>query len=129
MNVEIDTIKQLLTKAAISYVSGPEATAFAELCVRTHLRKSPRMNPLQEAIDDIEAWRLLSKDNAGIGPDRMVDKAGVILYDFNRLPPSLKILEIHDALEKSESDRSGDGSIGSIETAYRRQVMRLTDRD
>ena len=116
MNVEIDTIKQLLTKAASAHVKEPEASTFADLCVRTHLKKSPRMNPLQEAIDDIKSWRLLSEDNADVGPDRMIDKAGVTLYNFNRLPPSLKIMEIHDALER-KARRNGIAAAGIFNSA------------
>jgi ureidoglycolate dehydrogenase (NAD+) len=96
MLASIDDIKEKLTAAASTCVSGPEAAYFAELGIDTHLRKAPRMNPLQEAIDDIKKWRSLE----GSRVQTIEGRGSVLLLDFDGLPPSLKIKYIHDELEK-----------------------------
>lgn len=96
MSHTIEQITSLLKQAAAKYVSEEEAQTFAELYTQNHLRKSPRMNPLQEAVDDLKIW----KEH----PDRsfkvVQDKQGVLILDLNGLAPSVKIHEIHGQLEK-----------------------------
>jgi ureidoglycolate dehydrogenase (NAD+) len=95
MQVSLEEIKSLLTAAAAKFVTQPEAAYYAELTLETHLKKSPRMNPVAEALPELEAWR----DNPGKQMTTVHEKAGVALYDFAGLAPALKIKPIHDGLE------------------------------
>jgi len=116
MKAKIDSMEQLLAQAAGRYVSKEEAKAFANLYVETHLKKSPRMNPLQEAVNDIQAWQKVLEKNKDLKPDRIVDKPGIMLYDFNKLPPSLKIKEIQDQLE-NKARKNGIAAAGLMNSA------------
>lgn len=95
MNHTINEIKSLLARAAGRFVSEPEAQLFAELYTETHLRKAPRMNPLQEALADLKVWQAASRREPAV----VQDKNGVLILDMNGLAPSLKIKHIHDELE------------------------------
>lgn len=95
MTHTVEQVKELLSRAAGRYVSKPEARLFAELYTETHLRKAPRMNPLQEALADLKVWQAASRREPAI----VQDKAGVLILDMHGLAPSLKIKYIHDELE------------------------------
>ena len=115
MKVPIEKVEHLLAAAAGRFVSTGEAETFAKLCMDTHLRKFPRMNPLQEAVSDIQAWQSSSAENKN-GPDLIIEKPGIILYDFNQLPPSLKIEEIQSNLEK-KARKNGIAAAGIVNSA------------
>jgi len=94
--VKIKHVGELLEAAAGRFVSEAEAAYFAELYIESHLRKYPRMNPIEEALDDLKVWEKAT--NHSIITD--LDKEGVLLLDFNGLAPTLKIKYVHDELEK-----------------------------
>ena len=107
MRANIDDIQRQLTLAASNCVSEAEAAYFAGLSVNTHLRKAPRMNPLQEALDDIQKWQELRGKNI----QAITDRESILLLDFNGLPPAIKIKYIHDELEK-RARRNGMAAVG-----------------
>lgn len=94
MQMDIRTIEKQLAAAARRFVSPEEADYFSSLYVETHLNKSPRMNPLAEAVGDLEVW----DKQTGHEVTTLVDKGAVTVMDFNGLAPSLKIKSIHDTL-------------------------------
>lgn len=96
MRISIGDVKAQLTTAASKYISADEAAYFADLSVDTHLRKAPRLNPLQEAVSDIQVWGKLHDRKV----KTLVDKDSVLLLDFDGLAPALKFKYIHDELEK-----------------------------
>lgn len=96
MRVKIKDIREILASAANIFISDQEAVYFAELYLDTHLRKSPRMNPIGEALDDIKVWE--EATNRSIDIDE--PKPAVLMVDFKGLAPALKIKYIHDELEK-----------------------------
>ncbi len=96
MQISLNQLKQMLVKAANVYLSDAEADYFATLWLETHLKKAPRMNPLQEAVDDLKVWR----DQLDRQIETVVKKPGACLINFNKLAPSLKIKQIHDDLEQ-----------------------------
>jgi ureidoglycolate dehydrogenase (NAD+) len=96
MRIPISEVKQGLETAASHFVSREEATYFADLYVNTHLRKSPRMSPLNEALTDLMVWG----DNAGAAVETIVDKESALLLNFNGLAPSLRLKWAHDELQK-----------------------------
>jgi hypothetical protein len=53
--------------------------------METHLKKSPRMNPLAEAVADLTAWEKLNGHEVTL----LVDKGAVTVMDFNGLRPHL----------------------------------------
>jgi LDH2 family malate/lactate/ureidoglycolate dehydrogenase len=108
----IDQAKQLLAQAAGRYVSVPEAELFADLYTETHLRKSPRMNPLQEALADLKVWQ----DHPIRSFSTIRDNQGVLILDANGLAPSLKIRHIHDELE-TRARKYGLAAVGLKNTA------------
>jgi len=73
MQMMLSEIITKLTRAAEQFVSPDEARYFAELYLQSHLKKAPRMTPLQEAIDDLKNWR----DNRGHAIDAIVEKPGI----------------------------------------------------
>jgi ureidoglycolate dehydrogenase (NAD+) len=94
MKVAITTIQELLQSAAQKFVSTDEADYFARLYMDTHLRKSPRMNPLADAVSDLKNW----SEMEGSALKRDVDKESVLILDFDGLAPALKIKLIHDEI-------------------------------
>jgi LDH2 family malate/lactate/ureidoglycolate dehydrogenase len=94
--MRIETIENQLRNAAAKAVSKEEAAYFADLVMESHLRKAPRMNPLEDAVADLKVW-------AGAGarkPKVEADRESVLLLDFNGLAPTLKLMYIHDQLER-----------------------------
>ena len=94
MKMDIQTLENQLAMTARRFVSPEEADYFASLYMETHLKKSPRMNPLAEAVADLTVW----DKQAGHDVTLLVDKGAVTVMDFNGLAPSLKIKTIHDTL-------------------------------
>ena len=107
MKVKIDEIKKQLVKAASNYVSEEAAIYFADSIVDSHLRKAPRVLPIQEAISDLNVW----KDNKDKKIQTIADKNGVMLIDFDGLAPSLKIQHFHDEMER-KAQSNGIAAIG-----------------
>jgi LDH2 family malate/lactate/ureidoglycolate dehydrogenase len=107
MIVKLETLERQLQQAAARFVSPEEAIYFAAMSLETHLRKAPRMNPLEDAVRDLKVW-------AGT-PERQfsveVDKAGVMVLNFNGLAPALKMKSLHDQLE-SRARRCGIAALG-----------------
>jgi ureidoglycolate dehydrogenase (NAD+) len=96
MQITLSDLTAMLVRAAEKFVSPDEAQYFAELYVQSHIKKAPRMNPLQEAVDDLKNWRGAESRQL----TTLLDKPGFRLFDFNGLAPSLKIKELHDTLEQ-----------------------------
>jgi LDH2 family malate/lactate/ureidoglycolate dehydrogenase len=94
IKMDINTIEKQLAMTARRFVSPGEADYFASLCMQTHLKKSPRMNPLAEAVADLTVWDKYTGPEVNL----LVDKGAVTVMDFNGLAPSLKIKTIHDTL-------------------------------
>ncbi|MBA7487204.1 hypothetical protein ES707_22766 [subsurface metagenome] len=107
MNVPIEVIEKQLKAAAAKVGSEEEAAYFADLVLETHLRKAPRMNPLADAVDDLKVWAKAEDRELKVE----VDRESVLLVDFNRLAPSLKIKYIHDELER-RARRNGMAAVG-----------------
>ena len=95
MRISLLQIKEMLIKAAKSYITETEAEYFANLWLDSHLKKAPRMNPIEEAVFDLKVWR----DRADHQIRTLVEKPGACVIDFNKLAPSLRIKQIHDDLE------------------------------
>ena len=96
MKISIDDVGRLLAAAAATHVSDQEARYFSDCIVASHLRKSPRMMPVKDAIADLNIWK--NSDGRAVGT--LVDKPGVTIFDFNGLAPSLKIRSLHDEIER-----------------------------
>jgi LDH2 family malate/lactate/ureidoglycolate dehydrogenase len=94
MQVDIRKLEGQLAAAARRFVSPEEADYFADLYMETHLKKSPRMNPLAEAVADLAVWDGKTRHEVAA----LVDKGAVTVMDFNGLAPSLKIKSIHETL-------------------------------
>ncbi len=107
MNVRIDVIEKQLRAAAAKVVSEAEAAYFADLLLETHLQKAPRMNPLEEAVADLEVWA--AREDRELTVD--VDKESVLLLDLNQPAPSLKIKYVHDELER-RARKNGIAAVG-----------------
>ncbi len=107
MRVKIQDLEQQLTMAASKYVSESEASYFAKCALETHLRKAPRVNPLEEAVADLKVWAELTSNSV----ETVVDKESVIVLNFNRLAPSLKIKQVHDELER-RARKNGIAALG-----------------
>jgi LDH2 family malate/lactate/ureidoglycolate dehydrogenase len=107
MNLKITTIEKQLKDAGAKVVVGDEATYFADLVLETHLRKAPRMNPLEDAVTDLKVWNEAGKRR----PKVEVDKESVLLLDFDGLAPALKIKYIHDELEH-RARKNGMAAVG-----------------
>jgi uncharacterized oxidoreductase len=107
MQLNIETIEKQLRNAAAKVVAADEAAYFADLVMEAHLRKSPRMNPLQDAVEEIRMWV-----EAGDRRPRIeVDRESVLLLDFDELAPALKLKYIHDELEQ-RARRNGMAAAG-----------------
>lgn len=107
MKVLIDVVQEQLRAATAKFVSAEEAAYFAELMLEAHLKKAPRMNPLEDAAADLDVWA--ARDDREITVD--VDKESVLLLDFGGLAPALKIKYVHDELER-RARRNGMAAVG-----------------
>ncbi len=107
MKVKIEVIEEHLKTAAAKLVSEEEAAYFADLILETHLRKAPRMNPLEDTVADLKVWA----EAGGRKLKVEVDKESVLLLDFNELAPALKIKYIHDELER-RARKNGMAAVG-----------------
>ena len=107
MKITIDEVGRLLATAASTHLSDQEARYFSDCIVASHLRKAPRMLPIKEAIADLNVW----KNNDGREVGTLVDNAGVTIFDFNGLAPSLKIRAIHDEIER-KAKKNGIAAVG-----------------
>ena len=109
MRIALETVERYLTAAAERFVGPAEAAYFASCYLAAHLRKSPRMNPVREAVADLKVWRAHPAGRLEL----LVDRAGVLLADCKGLAPSLKIKSIHDALA-DKARRTGLAAAGII---------------
>lgn len=112
MRVANKALEALLHAAAAKFVDDESAAYFAHHYLRTHFKKAPRMNPLGEAVADLQNWR----DGGGAAFSPVVDKAGVVVYDGNGLAPSLRLKKIHDDLAE-RAGRHGMAAAGLVNTA------------
>lgn len=107
MKVQLDVLEERLRAAAGKFVSGDEAAYFAALMLEAHLNKAPRMNPLEEAADDLGVWA--ARDDHEFLVE--VDKESVLLLDLGGLAPSLKLKYVHDELER-RARKNGIAAVG-----------------
>jgi hypothetical protein len=101
MTMKIETIEKQLRDAAAKVVSAEEAAYFADLVLVAHLRKAPRINPLENAVADIKVWAEAGSRELEVE----ADKESVLLLDFHGLAPTLKLKYIHDELERRADSR------------------------
>jgi LDH2 family malate/lactate/ureidoglycolate dehydrogenase len=99
MKITISELKSKLTKAAQQIVSSDEAEYFANETIETHLRKSPRSNPLKSSIDDLAA-SLKHKDK---NIHYKTDLPSFFSIDFASHGPLPYLKRIHDELENRSS--------------------------
>jgi LDH2 family malate/lactate/ureidoglycolate dehydrogenase len=107
MHLAIGQVRQSLTATAQQFVTAAEAVYFADLLIEGHLRKAPRMNVVQEAVADLEVWAAASEREI----ESEVDRESVLLLDFKRLAPSLKIKYMHDEIEQ-RARKNGMAAVG-----------------
>ena len=111
MNVAIADLEDIVRRAAERYVSSDEAAYFAKLCVASHMHRSPRLNPLEEAAADLQVWKDHGEKGRSCDICTDVEKAGVLVLDFGGLAPSLKTMYVHDELE-SRCRKNGIAAVG-----------------
>lgn len=109
MLIALHEVEHQLAAAAAKFVGSAEAAYFASCYLASHLRKSPRMNPLKEAVADLKVWR----DQPERRLEILADKSGMLLADCHGLAPSLKIKEIHDGLAE-KAKQTGIAAAGLI---------------
>jgi len=107
MKLRIETTEKQLQDAAAKVVSAKEAAYFADLVLEAHLRKAPRMNPLEDAVADIKVWAEAGNRELEVE----ADKESVLLLDFQNLAPALKLKYIHDELER-RARKNGMAAVG-----------------
>ena len=111
--MDLKKVRDLLISTAAPLVGGKEAKGFADLYLDTHMKKFPRMNPLEEAVKDIQAWKRAMAQRPDLQPEILSQKEGVLVYDFHGLPPSLKMPSIHGELER-RAKKNGVAAAGII---------------
>jgi LDH2 family malate/lactate/ureidoglycolate dehydrogenase len=94
--MKLSQILQLLTKAAEKFVSKKEAEYFAQEYLEDYIRKYPRVDAFESALNELKSW----KNNQGKTITTVVDKGASLLLDYQRLAPSLKLKWLHDEVEK-----------------------------
>jgi len=96
--IDISELKNLLLKAASKVIPLDEAEYYAQEHLEILLRKSDEIEGgwVEQFIQDIQKWKDAKDKEFKI----LIDKEGTKLIDCNNLPPSLKLKEIQDDLEK-----------------------------
>lgn len=112
MKAKIDEIEKQLTQGAERFVSAEEAAYFARLMVEAHLRKFPKMNPLEEAVTDLKVWQDAKEREISLDADR----ESILLTDFKGLAGTLKLKYIHDEAER-RSRKNGVAVVGIRNTS------------
>ncbi|MHB1345280.1 MAG: Ldh family oxidoreductase [Thermoleophilia bacterium] len=107
MKVRLDVLEERLRAAAGKFVPEDEAAYFAALMLEAHLNKAPRMNPLEEAADDLGVWAARDEHEFRVE----VDNESVLLLDLDGLAPSLKLKYVHDELER-RARKNGIAAVG-----------------
>lgn len=95
MSINIKELQELLKKAAQKYIPVEEAEYFADQQIDTHLKKFPRVNPLEDAVEDLENLQKIGLSAL----QESHDHGASWLMDFNGTSVSPKIKYIHDQLE------------------------------
>ena len=112
MNVHINEVKRLILDAAKTVTSESEAEYFADLYVETHLHRSPRLNPIEEAVADIKSWTEGDADRPAAGGYTVdVEREGVMVLDFHGFAPGIKLKSVHGELE-TRCKKNGIAAIG-----------------
>ncbi len=96
MKISIEDLRKKLVTAASQVVSPEEAEYFADESIETHIRKSPRSNPLKSTISDLQAC-IVNKDKKIA---YKVDLPSYLSIDFHSQGPLVYIKRIHDELEE-----------------------------
>lgn len=96
MKIKIEDLRQRLISAALQVVSSEEAEYFADESIETHIRKSPRSNPLKSTVGDLEA-SIKNKDRTVA---YKVNLPSYLSIDFQSQGPLVYIKRIHDELEE-----------------------------
>lgn len=96
MKISIIDLQTRLVKAAEKLVTKEEAEYFAQESVETHIRKSPRSNPLKSTVGDLKACL----DNKDKEINYKVDLPSFVAIDFKSHGPLVYIKRIHDELEQ-----------------------------
>ena len=94
--VKISEIEKLLIKAAKKFVSKEEAEYFSKQQIECTLQMYPDVNPIEDALNDLETWEKLK----GTEIEIQAEKPGFFLVNFHELGPSLKLKYLHDEVEK-----------------------------
>lgn len=102
MKISTNDLVQKLKLGAMKVVSEQEAEYYAQETVETHVRKSPRSNPLKSSIKDLEAT-IKHKDNE---IEYTVDLPSFVSINFQRQGPLIYIKKIHDDLE-AQTEKNG----------------------
>lgn len=102
MNIRVADLANKLALAAQKVVSEEEAEYFANESIETHIRKSPRSNPLKSTIGDLKACL----DNSDKEISYKVDLPSFFSIDFHSHGPLVYINRIHDELEE-RANRNG----------------------
>ncbi len=105
--LSLSNVEALLSRSASRFVSTDEALYFTKEQIDTHIKKSPRTNPLKEAVGDLSSWEERSSSEMEV----QVDKGPSLLLNFNGLGPSLKLKYIHDTLE-NRATANGIAAVG-----------------
>ena len=103
MQVDIRKLEGQLAAAARRFVSPEEADYFADLYMETHLKKSPRMNPLAEAVADLAVWDGKTRHEVAA----LVDK-GAVTIDLRQAYPLSEAAQAHRDLEARKTTGSPD---------------------
>lgn len=109
--MKITEIRELLINAVSKYVSKEEAVYFAQEVIETDLRKPPHNKYEKGLISDIRSWK-----DKNLTVRKSIDLPGYTQFDFEGKGPSLKIMEIHDELEK-KARANGIAMISIINSA------------
>ena len=107
MKITLKKLEEKLIKAASKFVTPEEAKYFATEQIECTLRMYPDVNPIEEAVQELEVW----KNNPNKSLKIITEKPGSLLIDFNGLAPSLKLKYLHDKLEV-RAKNNGIATIG-----------------
>jgi LDH2 family malate/lactate/ureidoglycolate dehydrogenase len=94
--MKIKELESILIQKASEIVPKEEAEYFAKESIETHIRKTPRANPLKSTIADLIA----SLENSTKEIEYTVNLDSYFAIDFKSHGPLIYIKRIHDELEK-----------------------------
>lgn len=100
MKIAVDEVRRLLSQAFGAFQSAGDADFTASIVVETALRKDDRVNPIAEAVADLEKFEARGRPHLSV----LTDSPAVIVADLNGAPGACYMSVILGEVQRRASE-------------------------